>query len=154
MAEPSGLTRRPATEEDTEFARLAHHLAYRDVVERQFGSWDDAAQDAFFYRDWSAGGFEILELNGEPCGYVAVDDRSDDVVVREVVILPSHQSRGLGSQVLRETIEHAHGRGVPVRLGALRANRAVGLYRRMGFQETEGSATHIGMELRPQIEAM
>lgn len=30
------LKRRPATARDTEFARTAHHAAYRDVVSRQF----------------------------------------------------------------------------------------------------------------------
>ena len=39
------LERRPATSSDTEFARISHHAAYRDVVRRQFGAWDEALQD-------------------------------------------------------------------------------------------------------------
>lgn len=42
------LEMRAAQEGDREFARLAHHAAYRDVVERQFGPWDEASQDDFF----------------------------------------------------------------------------------------------------------
>ena len=45
------VTRRPAREPDTEFARQIHHLAYRDVVERQFGPWVEADQDNFFQGD-------------------------------------------------------------------------------------------------------
>ena len=39
------LERRPATSNDTEFARISYHAAYRDVVCRQFGAWDEALQD-------------------------------------------------------------------------------------------------------------
>ncbi len=42
------LERRPATSRDTEFARLSHHEAYRDVVSRQFGAWDETLQDRLF----------------------------------------------------------------------------------------------------------
>ena len=70
------LTRRPATPADTDFARSVHHQAYRDVVVRQFGTWDESRQDEFFAADWSAGGFEILLCDAEPCGYVAVERRS------------------------------------------------------------------------------
>lgn len=45
--------RRPATDADTEFARGVHHLAYRNVVERQFGEWDVVRQDQFFANDWA-----------------------------------------------------------------------------------------------------
>jgi hypothetical protein len=34
------ITRRRATAADTAWARRVHHAAVRDVVERQFGTWD------------------------------------------------------------------------------------------------------------------
>jgi hypothetical protein len=42
------ITKRPAENFDTEFVRHVHHLAYRDVVIRQYGAWDEKVQDEFF----------------------------------------------------------------------------------------------------------
>ena len=90
-----GVTRRPATAADADFARAVPHRAYRDVVVRQFGSWDESLQDRFFERDRSSGGFDVVLREGTPCGYLALGD--DDVIltVRELVIAPKWQGRGL-----------------------------------------------------------
>lgn len=61
------LERRPAQEVDTEFARQAHHRAYRDVVVKQFGGWNEEAQDKFFDSAWKGSKHEILSANGQPC---------------------------------------------------------------------------------------
>ncbi len=43
------ITLRLAGEDDKDFCRRTHHLAYRDVVMRQFGGWDDGQQDGGQY---------------------------------------------------------------------------------------------------------
>ena len=48
------ITRRAATVADRAFACRTHHLAYRDVVERQFGAWVEEQQDGFFQSSWAA----------------------------------------------------------------------------------------------------
>jgi GNAT superfamily N-acetyltransferase len=144
------VTHRPAGEPDTEFARRCHHLAYRDAVERQFGPWDEARQDRFFAAAWRAHRHEILLCDGRPCGYACIEERADDVHVRELVVHPDFQNRGVGTAVPRATIARARARGVPVRLGTFAVNRAADLYRRMGFHETVRTATHILFEWREQ----
>ena len=139
-------TRRSADASDTEFARDAHHRAYRDVVERQFGSWNREQQDGFFDRNWAGGGFQVLLYDNMPCGYVAVEQRKDDVYVRELVILPEFQNQGIGSAVLAEVFDLANSLEVPVRLQVLRENRARLLYERLGFTETGRTSTHILFE--------
>src|SRR5688500_5151390 len=143
------VTRRPALESDTPFARETHHGAYRDVVTRQFGPWDEAKQDTLFARDWVDSQFEILEVDDIPCGYTCIEERAADFHVREIVVHPAHQNRGIGTAVLRETIERARAKGVPVHLGTFVNNRAADLYRRLGFQETGRTDTHILMEWCP-----
>jgi GNAT superfamily N-acetyltransferase len=144
------LTRRPATPADAAWARRVHHAAVRDVVERQFGSWDEAQQDRFFDRDWSGGSFEVIEHAGVPCGYVCIEDRPDDVHIRELDIDPSFQGRGIGTSIIRSAIELARARGVPVVLGTLHENRgAQRLYQRLGFVETGRTETHMLFRLDP-----
>jgi ribosomal protein S18 acetylase RimI-like enzyme len=141
------VTRRPALETDADFARRVHHRAYREVVERQYGPWDEARQDRFFASSWREGGFEIVLCDGAPCGYLCVEERADDLHVREIVLLPEFQGRGIGSTLLREVIDRAAERGVPVRLGTHHQNRAQHLYRRLGFREIGRTETHLLFEL-------
>jgi ribosomal protein S18 acetylase RimI-like enzyme len=142
------ISRRPALDSDTAFAREAHHQAYRDIVERQFGSWSETDQDRFFASDWHDSRFEIILADGTPCGYLCVEDGDEDLHVREIVLLPTFQGQGIGTRLLSDVIERARARGVPVHLGTFPKNRALGLYRRLGFRETERSATHVLLERR------
>jgi len=51
--------------------------------------------------------------------------------------MPELQSRGLGTALMRDVIERAGGRGLPVRLSVVPANaRAQRLYERLGFVVT------------------
>jgi GNAT superfamily N-acetyltransferase len=140
------IAKRPALDADADFARSVHHEAYRDVVVRQFGVWDEAAQDEFFKNDWVSAAYEIILCDGIPCGYMCVEDRSKDIHVREIVISPQFQGKGIGSRLLRWVMDRAKIRQMPVRLGTQHANRAVALYRRLGFREFERTGTHILME--------
>ena len=140
------ITRRAATDFDIDFARDAHHRAYRDVVTRQFGVWDEARQDEFFDRGWASAEHHILLCDGVPCGYVSVDQFADYNHVRLLVVLPEYQGRGIGSAFLWEVIEEARSRQVPVKLRVLRENRALQFYQRFGFREYDRTETHILME--------
>lgn len=140
------VTKRPALDSDTDFARDVHHQAYRAVVEQQFGPWVEAEQGRYFERGWADAVFEIVLCDGVPCGYVCVEDRDDDIHVRELVLLPEYQGRGIGSAILRGVLARARGRDVPVRLGTFHKNRAAHLYRRLGFREIGRTATHILLE--------
>jgi ribosomal protein S18 acetylase RimI-like enzyme len=140
------LTLRPAASADFDFARETHHLAYRDVVLRQFGNWDDALQDRLFQKNWQEGPFEILLYSGAPCGYAAVDYKPDKISIRELVLRPEYQGKGLGTQFLQNLFTAASARCIPIHLQVLKANHARQLYARLGFRETGTDETHIIME--------
>ncbi len=140
---------RVATPADIDFAREVHHQAYRDVVERQFGPWNASFQDQRFAEGWASATFSIVLCDDEPCGYLCVEDRANDLHVREIVIAPAFQGRGIGTTLLQDVLQRAGSRGVPVRLGTFHANRAATLYRRLGFQEVAHTPTHLLLEWRP-----
>ncbi len=141
------ITLRPATKNDTEFARLAHHRAYRDVVVSQFGSWDESRQDKLFHDNWNQLGFEIILYNDVPCGYLRFENLENEIRGHELVILPEFQGKGIGSHLLKNILADGARRGVPVTLQVLKNNRAAELYRKLGFQEVERTDTHIKMQL-------
>lgn len=135
-------TLRPAVSTDVLVARALHHRAYREVVERQFGVWDVPAQDRFFERAWAQGGYEMVVVDGEPVGYLAVEEQEGDLHIRELVISPDYQGRGIGTALLRGVLTRAEGRGVRVVLGVLKQNRARALYERLGFVGIGRTETH------------
>jgi ribosomal protein S18 acetylase RimI-like enzyme len=150
MKKEPNISLRDATEKDTEFARVTHHTAYRDVIIKQFGSWDDKLQDKFFYVNWNNPGFKIINLNGNPCGYTRIEYLPNQVEGHELVISPDCQSRGIGTFILHNLIEEARKRDVPAKLQVFTQNRAIELYNRMGFSEIDRNDNHIIMEWRPE----
>ena len=87
---------RPATETDKWFCRRVHHEAYRDVVTRQFGRWDEAMQDAFFDKNWALSPHQVVELDGSPVGCFSREIKQDHIFLAEVQLLPEYQNRGIG----------------------------------------------------------
>ena len=136
------ISRRPALDSERDSYRLIHHAAYREAVERQFGPWDEEAQDRFWEAGWHVGTHEALLCDGELAGYCRVETREADVHVVELVVDPRFQNLGIGTSVLRDAQHAAGERGVPVVLGTFIENRAAELYERLGFVEFDRTATH------------
>jgi GNAT superfamily N-acetyltransferase len=140
------ITKRPGLDTDVHFACSVHHRAYRDVVVAQYGQWNEAAQDEYFIAAWSRAPHEVILCDDVRCGYLCVEDRSDDLFAREIVIDPDFQGQGIGTHIIQDLIELAAARGMPLRLTTQLLNRAVNLYRRLGFRESGRTDTHILME--------
>jgi ribosomal protein S18 acetylase RimI-like enzyme len=143
------VSRRPATTDDIDFARRTHHAAYHDVVERQFGPWDEAQQDAFFARAWERAAHEIVLVDSVAVGYCAIEDHPEAIQVSELVIHPSHQGRGIATALLRDLQASAAGQSKAIRLGTFHQNRAQELYVRLGFTRVGTTPVHVLMEWRP-----
>jgi ribosomal protein S18 acetylase RimI-like enzyme len=143
------LTFRQSTEADFDFARKAHRQAYHDVVVRQFGSWDEALQEEFFKSAWAKTKFEIILCDGVPAGYRDITTKEGKLHIVELVILPEYQGRGIGASIIKEVQDKAAREKTSVRLEALQMNRALNLYRRLGFKDYAKNETHSLLEWRP-----
>ena len=143
------ITKREATEADHEFVRSVHHRAYRDVVERVYGRWDLEEQDRLFDALWVAAAHEVVLCDVVACGYCRIEFGDEEIYIRELVIDPNFQDRGIGTRIMESVINDAAKRAIPVRLQTQLLNRAANLYRRLGFHERDRTVTHILMEWRP-----
>lgn len=143
------ITKRPATDADTEFARTVHHTAYYDVIVQQFGSFNEKMQDDFFFKSWKPETHEILLSDGIEAGYISIEYFPDHIVAHELVLLPEFQGKGIGSKLLKEVLEEAKIKHIPVQLRVLKKNIAQDLYRRLGFKDIGENETHIHMEVKP-----
>lgn len=143
-----GLSFRPAATEDAPFLRELHHRAYRDVVVRQFGVWDEVAQDRWFDEGLAAARFSVVERAGEPIGAVGTNEQDGVIFLAELQILPELQGHGLGTEVLRVVLERAMQTNQRILLRVLLQSRARSLYERHGFAMTGQTETHYLMEWR------
>lgn len=82
---------------DREFARRVHHEAYREVVMKQFGEWNEELQDQFFEDGWSKGiGRQIVVIDGVDGGVVQRvirESGEDELFLSELRLLPQFQRR-------------------------------------------------------------
>lgn len=140
------ISLRPANPDDKEFCRRVHRLAYRDVVVRQFGQWDDTLQDGFFEREWASLSLQVIEFDGEAVGCFSRDVRPEGISIDQIELLPQFQGRGIGTELLVQQLDEAKQLGLPVRLQVLLENRARSLYEKLGFTICGKTATHYVME--------
>lgn len=132
----------PRQESDKEAIYLLNRRCYRDVVERQFGLWDEDFQRAHFDRKWRESAYQKIIVRGEMAGVLVVEDHADHIFLAEIQIDPGLQGRGLGSKVLSDVIARAAEANLPVRLRVLVLSDARRLYGRHGFVVTDRTETH------------
>jgi ribosomal protein S18 acetylase RimI-like enzyme len=140
---------RPATIADSELVYRIKKAALREYVDRTWG-WDEAEQRRYHHSDFIPSGFQIIEADGEPIGVFVVRDFEDHLAVCEIYIHPSHQNRGMGTNLIKGVQADAKERGIPVRLRFLKTNPNAGrLYARLGFTVSGETPHHYRMEYRP-----
>jgi ribosomal protein S18 acetylase RimI-like enzyme len=80
-------------------------------------------------------------LTGANRGYGWVNDRTPEI---SIAVLPEYRGLGIGARLMTAALEQARGLYPAVSLSVSKANPAVALYRRLGFQavqESEESST-------------
>lgn len=117
--------------------------AYADLFNATWGGWDEARHLRQFSESIKRGHISIIEVDGRRVGMVQLMEHGDAVELAEIQIDPRHQSRGVGTSVLRDVISNASARGRDVRLSVgLQNQRAIRLYERLGFLSVRQSETH------------
>jgi ribosomal protein S18 acetylase RimI-like enzyme len=69
--------------------------------------------------------------------------------VSQSQLLPEHQGKGIGTQLLQHVLASAGSAGLVVTLSALKINPAVRLYRRLGFTTHSESEKSVSMSFTP-----
>jgi ribosomal protein S18 acetylase RimI-like enzyme len=119
-----------------------------DYIAATWG-WDEAWQLEHFRTSFRPEARSVIELQGDPIGFVDIVERKDCFYLENIEIAPLYQSRGIGARIIQKLIERARQKLLPVKLQVLKVNpRARALYERLGFRCTGETATHFVMECR------
>jgi len=145
----SKLSLRPATEADVEFLRRVYRESFAGYVAQAHG-WDEARQMAEFDSNLDLPTTQVVCLDGQDVGLLAIVQTPGVIVLKQVGLLPGYQGKGLGTRLVQALLRRADREGQPVRLAVLKCNPAWKLYERLGFTVTRSSNTHYYMRRAPQ----
>jgi ribosomal protein S18 acetylase RimI-like enzyme len=110
------------------------------------------AQDRQYREAHPNGSFDLVLAGDTVIGRLYVERGADAVHVIDVTLLPEHRGAGIGSALLGQLIADADASALPVRLHVERANRAAGLYERLGFRELEDRGAYLLLERPAQLK--
>lgn len=137
------LSQRTAQPQDEDFLYALHKAAVQQVVIATWGVWDEAWQRERFRQNYQPEWLHVIQLDGEDIGVVRVQERTEELFLANLEILPAYQRRGIGTLIIRRVIEEGRQRGKPVALQVLKMNMAArALYQSLGFGVTGENDTH------------
>lgn len=144
--QPLPLTLRVATDIDVDFISRLVEVTMRSYVEQTLGSFSRERTRRTVREAVAVDSYCIVELDGENIGALAVVREPTHVQLAQIYIYPSHQNRGVGTQLIRGLVEDAISAGKPVRVRVLSVNPARRLYEREGFVVTSETLERVFME--------
>jgi ribosomal protein S18 acetylase RimI-like enzyme len=138
----------PTNTNDAEALVAMRMAAMRDSLER-IGRFDPQRARERFLAAFEPTLCRFIEADGARVGFVLVRPQADHQLLDHLYVLPEHQGRGIGAQVLREIFASADAVRLPVRVGALRGSDSNRFYRRHGFAQVSESEWDIYYERQP-----
>lgn len=106
------------------------------------------AQHAHYRQHYSDAQFWVVEVGKKQVGRLYVQARVDEIRLMDIALVPEHKGRGIGTALVRRVLGIAAAEVIPVRLHVEPDNRAVNLYRRLGFVKLEARGVYQFMEWR------
>ncbi len=154
------LTRRPITDADLPF--LAEVYASTRAEEMANSGWTPEAILAFlmeqfhlqhhhYQTHYRGTAFELLLVDGVPAGRLYVARWSQELRIVDIALLPIHQGRGYGRQLMMELLDEADRTGKCLSLHVEQNNRVLAWYRRLGFREVDTHGVYYRMERQPRV---
>ena len=139
------LELRAAASHDRDFLWELHRTALRPAVEATWG-WDEAFQLQYFAEHFTTSDRLIVCVDGVDAGVLQFAVEGDHLLLASVALVPEHQGRGIGTDLVNMVLADGRRHNLPVRLQVLKVNRAKKLYERLGFEAYAESETHVHME--------
>jgi ribosomal protein S18 acetylase RimI-like enzyme len=149
---------RPVRARDLPFLRQVYagtraeelaQVPWDDVQKSEFLLMQFDAQHEYYSEQFPDARFDVVLDRGRPVGRLYVDRRADEIRVIDIAFLPESRGKGLGGALLRALLDEAAAAAKPVRIHVEKLNRALRLYRRLGFTEIEDQGVYLLMEWSP-----
>jgi len=139
---------RSARPGDYAFLYDLHRKALGESIAASWG-WDESKQKQLFDDRFDPARTQVIVLDNNDVGELAVEDRGCDLFVTRLLLLPEHQRKGIGTAVVWELLEEAQRREIPIRISLAKPNPARAFWERLGFVLTGEDRHHYFLVASP-----
>jgi ribosomal protein S18 acetylase RimI-like enzyme len=113
---------------------------------RQFLRWQFANQHQYYQQYYPSCEFLVVERAGasgvQRLGRLYVDRWPDQIRLVDIALLPAFRGAGVGGALLRSIMREGEAHRLPVTIHVEATNRALGLYRRLGFRHVDSNGIY------------
>jgi ribosomal protein S18 acetylase RimI-like enzyme len=131
---------------DIDFLYSLCEATMQTYVASTWGGWNADAVRGGLLEGIKGGGFRSVYIGDQRVGAFAIEHHGSHIQIEQMYILAQFQNQGIGTAIVRGTIEQGQSRGKPIRLRVLACNPAKNLYKRLGFKVIESTKERISME--------
>ncbi len=107
-------------------------------------NWDTTQQHAFLQMQFNAQNksyrmqypdaeYMVILRDDVAIGRLIVNRMDGEILLIDIALLPEYRNSGLGTALIRQLMDEARDKHIPLRLHVETFNPALGLYERLGF---------------------
>jgi ribosomal protein S18 acetylase RimI-like enzyme len=137
---------RQAAVADIKFLWDVFRVSMKDYITRTRGEWDEQREEAQFGNQLDLLTTQVVHANDLAVGFIMAPIKDGARWIHTICIVPEHQHKGIGTEVLGRVIAQAKEQKMPLYLGVLKVNPALRLYQRLGFGVIEETKHHFRMK--------
>lgn len=158
MTPEKKITLRPVTAADEEFLFAVYASTRAEELARvpwsteqkdAFARMQFAAQQQHYPEQYPGANHDVILADGVSVGRIYLDRNSQGLHILDITVLPQHRGAGVGSQVLRQILDEAARRSVPVTIYVENFNPSLRLFQRLGFHVAEENGFQLLLKKTP-----
>ncbi len=139
---------RNAVNTDRDDLYKVFRAAMKEYIAQTRGEWNEQREETQFQQQLDLSVTQVICADDSDVGFITAPVRNGIVWIHTICIIPEHQNKGFGTEVIQSVIALAREQKMPVYLSVLKVNPARQLYERLGFRVTLESTHHYQMQLQ------
>lgn len=133
---------RPGRQEDYDFAKELYFGSMKPLLEA-LDAWNAEEKEAAFASYYDVDEVRVIMVDGQDVGWIQVSHTDEEFCLDQLHLIETARGKGIGTVLIKETIAEAAEEGKNVSLSLVKGNRAIRLYRRLGFHQVAEDETKI-----------
>lgn len=133
---------RPGREDDFSFARKLYFSSMKPLLEA-LNAWNADEKEAAFKSYFNVDEVRVITLDGMDVGWIQVSQTDQEYCLDQLHLVEAARDKGIGTALINATIAEAAADKKNVSLSLVKGNRAIQLYKRLGFRRVAEDSTKI-----------
>ena len=137
---------RQTTADDVDFLWDTFRISMKDYITQARGERNEQREKSQFRHQLDLSAAQVIRSNDLAVGFIIAPIKDSAREIHTICIVPEHQRKGIGTEVLRRAVAQAREQKISLYLSVLKVNPARRLYERLGFEVIEETKHHFRMK--------